>query len=393
MQRLGPREALTAALVGALLGLACGPGNQYAAPPPPAVTVARPEVRDVVRYSEYTGRTQAVEEVELRARVGGYLASIEFAPGDTVEQGELLFVIDPRPFQIALEAAEAERASARAELARAQSQLEREEQALETRAISELEVIQSRATRDKAAASLRNAESAVADAELDLDFAYVKAPIAGRVSRNLVTVGNLIAEETVLAQMVRYDPMHVYFNVSERDVLAFQDRSVERRRTSGEDFESGTSTFEMGLADEKGYPHQGYIDYAAPQVDPDTGTLELRGVLPNAGPFDDIVLPGLFVRVRVPVADVEGALLVEERAVGSDQSGRFVLVVNEQNVVEQRGVELGPLIDGRYVIDSGLRREDRVVVTGIQRARPGSTVAPEEAERQADSPSEPDAAS
>ena len=385
--RRRPSALLTPALAlaAALAATACGPSNEYEPPPPAAVTVARPEVRDVTRYADYTGRTEAIEKVEVRARVDGYLREMRFEPGDVVEKDSVLFVIDPRPFEIELASAQASLASAKAELLRAQAQLDRQEQALRTKAVSEIEVIQSRAERDKAAAAVRTAESQVRDAELNLDYAYVKAPISGRVGRNLVDVGNLVNAESTLAEMVRYDPIYVYFNLSERDILTFQRTAGEERERTGTRVR-GRLPFSFGLADEEGFPHEGVIDYSALEVNPQTGTFEVRGVLDNAGPRELAILPGLFVRVRLPIGEIDDALLVNERAVAADQTGPYVLVVNQENVVEQRSIEIGGAIDGKVIVESGLRPEDRVIVSGAQRARPGSEVAPKTAGAPSDTP-------
>jgi RND family efflux transporter MFP subunit len=341
--------------------------------------VSPPEQREITRFADYTGTTRAVEAVDVRARVQGFLQSIHFEPGDFVDKGTLLFIIDPKPFEVALESAQAKLARARAQLELAKAELGRREQALETRAISELEVIQTRAQRDQARADVRTAAAAVADTQLDLDYAHVKAPIEGRVGRNLVDVGALVGagDATLLAQMVRYKPVYVYFNISERDVLSLQKRSHSLRDALDKDYDDReTTVIHVGLADEEGYPHDGRIDYTGLRVDPDTGTFEVRGVLPNEGSLDEIMMPGLFVRVRIPIGREEQAMLVSQRALGADQGGRFVLVVGSEDVVEQRYVKVGPEIDGMAVIESGLRPDDRVVVKGVQRARPGAQVTP-----------------
>jgi RND family efflux transporter MFP subunit len=383
-----------------LAGLACSlvalPGcdaNQYAPPPPPKVTVAAPELRDVTLYGEFTGTTRAVESVEVRARVKGFLVNMHFEPGDDVDQDDLLFTIDPEPFQTAVQAARATRDAARANLDLQQTELERTQKLYERQATSEIVFIKARAARDTAAADLDGADADLRSAQLDLDYAYVKAPIAGRVGRKLVDVGNLVgsAEATQLTQIVRYSPLYVYFYVSERDVLALQDMGSERRRREGRNWDNREKTeLQAGRTNEEGYPHIGHIDYTALEIDPQTGTFEIRGVLENAGELDEIIIPGSFVRVRVPLGEAKDALLVSERALGADQSGRFLLVVNSENVVEQRPVQLGSRIDGMRIIEKGIRAEDRVIVNGLQRARPGATVDPTSAAQKA--PAAPPAA-
>lgn len=362
-----------------LLGCVCGCGsNEYAPPPPPAVTAERPVVRDVTRFVDYTGTTRAVESVEVRARVKGYLQSMHFQPGDFVEKGDLLFVIDPEPFEVALEAANSELAISQAQFDLSQTRFERSRQMYERKATNELQFLQARAERDKAAAAVAASESAVHAAQLDYDYAHVKAPIAGRVGRHLVDLGNLVGagDATRLTEMVRYSPIYVYFHVSERDLLALQADGRKRRRERGTDFEDRErARVYVALADEEDYPHEGKIDFTALQIDPDTGTLEVRGILQNEGELDEIIAPGAFVRVRVPIGEQQDALLVSERALGADQSGRFLLVVNDEDVVEQRQVEVGSRIDDLRVIEKGLRAEDWVIVNGLQRARPGARVA------------------
>jgi RND family efflux transporter MFP subunit len=370
----------------------CG-ANEYAPPPPPGVTAQHPVVRDVTRYAEYTGTTRAVESVEVRARVKGFLLSMEYEAGDDVEEGDLLFIIDPEPFQVALEAAQADLASNQAELDLTQTEFERIGIMYKKQATSEIKLIRSRAERDKAAAAVAASKADVHAAQLDLDYAHVKAPIKGRAGRHHVDIGNLVGAQdaTLLTNMVRYAPIYVYFHLSERDLLALQKMSQRRRNAEGKDYENRPATpVEVGLADEEGYPHRGIIDFTGLQVDPNTGTYEVRGILPNVGELDEVIVPGTFVRVRVPIGQQPGAILLGESALGADQSGRYVLVVNDDNVVEHRRVEVGPMIDGLRVIEEGLGAEDWVIVEGIQRARPGSQVAAER--NAAGAKSAPDAA-
>lgn len=358
------------------LAAACG-GNEYVPPPPPTVTVARPQIQDVTRYAEYTGTTRAVESIEVRARVKGFLQSMHYQAGDYVQANQLLFVIDPEPFEVALEAARAELASNEAELALATTEYERTSQMFKRGATSELDLIRKRAQRDKQRAAVEASRAAVRDAELDLDYAHVKAPVAGRVGRHLVDIGNLVGAEgaTHLADLVQYAPLHVYFHLSERDLLDLQQQISERRREAGTEWENRPRTvIALGRANEQGHPHEGVIDYTALEVDPDTGTFEIRGILPNEGELDEIIVPGTFVRVRLPVGSYEDALLVPEVALGADQNGRYLLVVNSQNVVEHRRVTVGSRLGEQRVILSGLRAEDDVVVNGLMRARPGATV-------------------
>ena len=364
-----------------LAGLGCD-RNTYVPPPPPSVTVAKPVVQNVTRYAEFTGTTRAYESVEVRARVKGFLQSMHFDPGEIVEQGAPLFVIDPEPFKVALEAARADLASNKAEADLAQTEFERTRTMYKRGATSELDLIRARANRDKANAAVAHSQASVNTAQLDLDYAHVNAPINGRVGRHLVDVGNLVGagEATMLTEMVRYSPIYVYFQFSERDVLYLQRLTQTRQEAAeaaGMDYDERTDTvIEVRKADEVDFPHRGYLDYTALQIDPDTGTFEARGVLPNEGPLSEIIIPGTFVRVRIAIDERGDALLVSDRALGADQSGRFLLVVNSEDVVERRDVELGSRVGEMRVIERGLLRDDRVIVNGLQRARPGAKVTP-----------------
>jgi RND family efflux transporter MFP subunit len=360
----------------AALAIGCG-SNEYAAPPPPHVTTMRPIVREVTRYIEYTGTTRAVESVEVRARVKGFLMSMHFEPGEVVEEGELLFIIDPEPFEIALAATTADLASNQAELDLAQVELDRTRLMYQSDATSEINLIQRRAHRDKAAAAVAASRATVHSANLDLEYAHVKAPITGRVGRHLIDMGNLVgaSDATKLTEIVRYSPTYVYFHMSERDVLGLQAYSRIRREAEAADFEDRPPTLlEVGIATDSDFPAKGRIDFTALEIDPDTGTFEVRGILPNEGAFDEIILPGSFVRVRIPLGVLPNSLLVTESALGADQSGRFLLVVTEEDKVEQRRVTLGSRLDGMRVIESGLRPDEWVIVNGLQRARPGAKV-------------------
>jgi RND family efflux transporter MFP subunit len=364
-------------------GLMCGIAlagckrNEYAPPPPPKVTVAKPVVQNVTRFAEYTGTTRAVEAVDIRARVKGFLVSMEFKPGQNVEKDELLFVIDPQPFEVTLKAAEAELTANRAELALAKTEYQRTRQMYKRKATSEFNVVKTQAGFEKAKAAVLEAEANVHGAQLDLDYAHVKSPIAGRVDRHQVDIGNLVgaSEATLLTRVVRYDPIYVYFYISERDLLGLQELTARRRKKQGVDYESRAPTpIEVGRANEEGYPHHGIIDFTASELDSETGTFEVRGVLPNSAEQDVGIVPGTFVRVRIPIDELDDSMLVTERAIGADQSGRYLLVVNDEGVVEHHSVEVGQVVSGMRVILSGIEPTDWVVVNGLQRARPGAKV-------------------
>ena len=361
----------------------CGKGNDYVEPPPPKVTVAQPLEQEVTDYLEFTGTTRAFEEAEVRARVSGFLQSMHFTPGTMVEEGDLLFIIDPREYQAGLNAAKAEVESGQAQLQRAKIELARAERLFEQKAGAEAEVVKWRGERDVAAAAVARAEAKLERARLDLSYTRVTAPIAGRVSRNYVDLGNLVGEgePTLLTTVTRYDPMYVYFNLNERDLLKVLE--MQREEIKGKDVDPNTESGSkvgipalLGLATEEGYPHEGKFDFGESSVDPGTGTLQLRGVFPNPGTVP-VLVPGLFTRLRMPIEKRANALLVTERAIGADQSGRYLLAVNSENVVEKRLIRMGQLVDGLRVILEGLQTGEWVVVNGLQRARPGAKVDPE----------------
>ncbi len=370
-------------LLPAWTGTGCEQRNEYRPPPPPKVTIAQPLEQEVVEYLEFTGTTRAFEEAEVRARVSGFLESMHFTAGDMVAKGDLLFVIDPREYEAELHAALAEVESARAQLERARIELDRAQKLFQQKAGAEAEVVKWRGERDIARAAEARANAKVEKARLNLSYTRVTAPISGRVSRNFVDLGNLVGEgkPTLLTTVTRFDPMYVYFNLNERDLL----RVMAKYRDEFEQNKAGDSTSSaakaeiplfLGLATEEGYPHEGTYDFGESSVDPGTGTLQLRGVFPNPGPVP-VLLPGLFSRLRMPIDRRSNALLVTERAIGADQGGRYLLAVDSRNVVEKRLVRMGQLVDGLRVIEEGLRPGEWVVVNGLQRARPGAKVDPE----------------
>ena len=360
----------------------CEQQNQYVAPPPPKVTVAQPLQQEVIDYLEFTGTTHAFEEVEIRARVPGFLQRMEFTPGAVVAKGDLLFVIDSREYEAELNAAGAELSSAEAQLERARIEFERAERLFKQKAGAETDVVKWRGQRDIAKADVLRAKAKVEKAALNLSYTQVTSPITGRVSRNFVDVGNLVGEgePTLLTTVTRYDPIYVYFNLNENDLLRvmakYRRQLAEHGRDSQQQPDGRTAApLFLGLANEDGYPHQGTVDFTESGVDPQTGTLQLRGVFPNPGAAP-VLIPGLFARLRMPIDKHADALLVSERAVGSDQDGRYLLTITSENVVEKRPVIRGPLVDGLRVIKAGVRPDDRVIVNGIQRARPGAKVDP-----------------
>ncbi len=383
------RRGLSFGLAGIVLALilaGCEETNTYVKPPPPKVTVAKPLVKEVTDYLEFTGSTVASERVDVPARVSGVLQSMHFTPGTFVTAGELLFVIDPREYEAQLQAAQAELAAAQAELKRAETEFARAQRLFEKQAGSEAEVVKWQGERDVARAAIQRGQARVDRAKLNLGYTQVTAPITGRVGRNQVDVGNLVGEgqATVLTDITRYDPMYVYFDLNERDllrVMALFRKAVEEKGIDPETESEVRAEIPLylGLANEKGYPHEGVYDFGESGVDPETGTIRLRGVFENPG-MPPTLIPGLFARVRMPIAQRPDMPLVTERAIGADQSGRFLLVVNSENVIEKRNIQQGQLVDGMRVIEEGLQNDDWVVVNGIQRARPGAKVDPEKTE-------------
>jgi RND family efflux transporter MFP subunit len=374
---------VAAILLMAWMFTACDQRNEYVAPPPPKVTTAQPLEQEVIDYLEFTGTTRAFEEVEVRARVAGFLQSMKFTPGTKVEKGDLLFVIDPREYRAELNAARAELGSAEAKLKRAQTEFTRAEKLFKQKAGAEKNVVEWRGERDMAKAAVTRAKAKVEKAGLTLSYTNVMAPITGRVSRNLVDMGNLVGEgePTLLTKVTRYDTMYAYFNLNERDLLmvmaTFRKRVEEKGLDPDKDsgVEADIPLF-LGLTNEKGYPHKGTLDYAESGVDTGTGTIELRGVFPNPGKV--VLVPGLFARLRMPIDKQKNALLVTERAIGADQGGRYLLAVNSENVVEKRPIRMGRLVDGLRVIVEGVQPGEWVVVNGLQRVRPGAKVDPEQ---------------
>lgn len=340
------------------------------APPPPMVTVAKPVTRNVVHYAEFSGTTEAVESVTIRARVEGYLEKIHFTEGAMVAKGDRLFTLDGKPYQAALDEAKAQLAMRRAELRQAQATKIRKENAFKDRAVSEVEVIDARAELGKAEAGVTAAKAAIRSAQLNLSYTKVTAPITGRIGRSLVDEGNLVGsiERTRLTTIVKDDPIYAYFTISERDWVRYR---VDR--SEGKVSEQDQIVAFLGLSGRSNFPFEGKLDFIDNRVDADTGTIQVRAVFANP---ERKILPGLFARIRIPVGQTDRALLVPDDALGRDQQGRFVLVANQENVTEYLPVKTGDLVDGMRVITSGLQGDERVIINGIQKARPGAPVTP-----------------
>lgn len=348
---------------------ACGQGNHYAAPPPPKVTVMTPVEQDITRYFDATGNTAAVNSVDLVARVQGFVQAINYTDGEFVKKGTSLFTIEPEPYELKVDAAKAAVVSAKATLTQAQAEYQRQADLVTRQVSTQANYDKALAQRDSAQADLQSAQANEKQAEINLGYTDVIAPFDGVVTARQVSIGELVgaSSPTVLATIVQLDPIWVNFNASERDVLQVRASLARAGRTTADLI---GLPVEVALQTESDYPHTGKLDYVAPDVNPSTGTLPARASLPNA---DRVLLPGYFVRVRIP-SKPQPALLVPDVALGSDQAGRYVLVVNKDDVVEQRKVETGQLVDDLRVIEKGLTKDDRVVVGGIMRAIPGQKV-------------------
>jgi RND family efflux transporter MFP subunit len=341
-------------------------------PPPPAVTVAPAEQKDLVEWQEFTGRTEPVESVEIRPRVSGYIQEVRFQSGQFVKKGDVLFVIDPRWHQAAYDRLEAESAQAGVQLENAKREADRAAQLLQSRAISTEEGDARVARYQEARSALLAAQAGRDSAKLDLDYTQVRAPISGRVSRALLTEGNYVSgASSLLTTLVSVDPVYVYADVDEDSLLKFnalvQARSME---TNG----AGNIPVELQLADEAGFVHHGQIESFDNRVDPNTGSILLRAVFPND---DGRIVPGLFARIRVPLSNRHPAVLVAERAIETDQAQKYVLTVTSSNTVAYQAVTLGPTVDGKRIVRSGLLAGDKIIVNGIERVRPGMRVTPE----------------
>lgn len=363
--------AFLAFLVASAMIAGCERKRETRELPAPEVVVSLPTKKKVTEYLQFTGTTRALESVELRARVKGWLESVNFQPGQRVKKGELLFLIDPRMYQAQVDQYQAQLKGRKADLELQATNLRRATQLLASASISQLQYDVHDAKKAVAQAQVGITEADLAKAKLDLDYTRVTSPINGKVSRNYVDAGNLVgaSTETLLATVVDTDSIYAYFNVSERDVLRLMKMNPPKG-SSGE--RSWKIPAHLALSDETDFPHVGAIDYVAPELDPNTGTLQARAVFPNK---NGELLPGFFVRVRVAI-DVRKALLVPALAVGTAQAGEYVLVVNKDNVVEQQLVKTGQLDGELRVIEKGLKPDDWVVVNGIQRARPGGKVKP-----------------
>jgi RND family efflux transporter MFP subunit len=351
------------ALVAALALAAC---KEEAPPPPqaPPVTVAAALSREITEFDEFTGRVAAVNQVEVRPRVSGFVTRAAFQEGAEVRQGDVLFEIDPRPYQEDAARAAAELERARTRLAQTASEAERASRLVAVEAISREEAESRTSSRGEALAAVHAAQAALRNARLNLEWTRVRAPISGRVSRAEITPGNLVqAGSSLLTTMVSMDPVYVYFDGDEQAYL----------RSTGLAGGNARVPVLMGLADEEGHPRRGQMDFVDNRLDPATGTIRARAVFPNP---DRRLTPGLFARLRLEGSRAYTAVLVRDEAIGTDQDRKFVLVVGADGTAQYRGVTLGPIVDGLRVVRTGLQPGERIVINGLQRVRPGSKVQP-----------------
>lgn len=377
--RIGRRDVLSRAwIVATVLVLAacggCKPRNaDVKPPPPPLVTVSTPISRVVTEFVDFTGRTEAPASVDIRARVTGYLVKMPFVEGTEVKTGDLLFEVDPRPYQAQLDNAKGEVVlnEARLKLAQADNARAKNIAQMNAGAISKQDLDKYEAAEEEAAAAVQASKANLESYQINLEFTRVTSPIDGRVSRYNLTIGNLVnADQTLLTTVVSQDPMYVYYDVDEITLLGFMRRLMA---SDVDPLPSKKFKVYMGLADEDGFPHEGYINFANNVVNASTGTITVRGVFsnPDSPSKRRLLKPGMFVRVHFPMGEPRPALLVSEKALGTDQGRKYLLVVNDKNIVEYRPVKTGPLQDdGLRVVEDGLKPDERVIVSGLQLVRP-----------------------
>jgi RND family efflux transporter MFP subunit len=356
------------ASVSLLLLTGCAQKNEFQAPPPPSVSVQTPLQKDVTIYSSYPGRLAARDTVEIRARIKGYLKTINFKDGQWVKKGDLLFTIEPEEYEAAVKSAKAKLAQAQATQKLADTTLQRTKSAYKTKAVSELDVLSAEANLQSAEAQVSEAQAALDNAKRNLSYTRICAPMDGRLFRRTMSIGNLVGDgsSTLLTELIVESPIDAYFNVDERQIGRF----LDQKGVEGKHALEAAPPLSLELADGSIYSHKGKLDYFDPTVDPETGTLRARAVFPND---DHRLVPGFYGKILLP-RKIKGALLVPKIAVSRDMRGDYLLVVNKENKVESRYVELGEETEEYQIITKGLSKEDRVIVDGIQRARPGLLV-------------------
>lgn len=360
-----------------LVSIGCKKSTAQQVPPPAQVTVAAVEQQEIVEWEEFTGRTEAVERVDVRPRVSGHIQKVLFQSGQLVKKGDVLFQIDPRWHQAEFNRSEAEYEQAKVRVATAEREAKRMKDLLANKAISAEEGEQRESKFQEAKAGLLAAQAARDSVKLDLEYAEIRSPIDGRVSRALATEGNYVSglagNATLLTTIVSVDPIHVYADVDENALLKFNALSRGNKLTSNAD---GKVPVELQLGDEEDYPHRGSIESFDNRVDPNSGSILLRAVFPNP---DGRIIPGLFARIRIPASEKYQAILIDERAIGTDQAQKFVLTLSATNTVEYRSVKLGSIVNGKRIIREGLKTGEQIVVNGLARVRPGMPVTPQHA--------------
>lgn len=373
MQRRTNVSWLSSAALALLATLGCERKPVEIEPlPPPAVTISQPIEREISDEIEFTGHTDAIKTVEIRARVSGFIDQVAFEDGAMVKEGDLLFQIDPRPFDAEVAHNEAALAVATARAKRAAADLIRAEKLIGGKTITQEEYDKTIAEQAESSAAVKQVAASLESAKLNREYSTVTSPISGRASRAMISKGNLVnsaaGSATLLTTIVPLDPIYAYFDVDEPTLLHYSRNSRETNRPQ--------IPLEMQLADEAGFPHQGAVDFIDNKVDAATGTIKLRGMFANPA---GTIVPGMFVRVRIRSAEKRSRLLVTDRAIGIDQGRKYVLVVAADNKADYREVIAGPLVDGLRVIEKGLQPGEWVIVNGLQRARPGNSVNPEKA--------------
>jgi RND family efflux transporter MFP subunit len=375
MIKINKLHAICIAVCSAILLAACGKSAGPQAPPPPQVSVAQVLEKRVKDWDEFTGRLQAIETVEIRPRVSGYIDKVAFTEGSLVKRGALLFIIDPRPYQAEYDRAAADVKRYKTALELGQIELVRVQRLKDSGAVSQEELDERKSTVAQGEANVAGAQATLETAALNLGFTKVSSPIDGRVSRAEVTRGNLVTGGinggTLLSSVVSMDPIYIYFDADEQSYLRYTQLARSGERPSSRD--SGNPV-QVGLANEEGFPHAGSVDFVDNQLNPQTGTIRARAVLPNKeGQFT----PGLFARVQLLGSGEYSAILIDDRAVNTDQSQKYVFVLGANNQIEYRKVKLGRVIDGLRVVREGLKAGDVIVVNGAQRVHPGITVTPQ----------------